>query len=49
MLVSIGTETAKSIDILPLLFIKSLKKKKEKRGSNNRRGYKRTNVKLKNT
>ena len=27
MLVSIGTETFKSIDILPLLFIKSWKKK----------------------
>ena len=48
MLVSIGTETVKSIDILPLLFIKSWKKKK-KRESNDRRGYKRTNVKLKNT
>ena len=47
MLVSIGTETVKSIDILPLLFIKSWKKKK--RESNDRRGYKRTNVKLKNT
>ena len=30
MLVSIGTETVKSIDILPLLFIKSRKKKREK-------------------
>ena len=46
MLVSIETETVKSIDILPLLFIKSWKKKRE---SNDRRGYKHTNVKLKNT
>ena len=29
MLVSIGTETVKSIDILPLLFIKMWKKKKK--------------------
>ena len=30
MLVSIGTETVKSIDILPLFFIKSWKKKEKK-------------------